>query len=277
MKNILLLLLIVISFSSLAQNISVPFDKKIFQERKDEFKIAVKALGQGNDLYDIGFQVWSDAIPFYEEANKFNPDNASLNYKLGNCYLVSIYKSKALGFYQRAYKLSPTINKDIHFKMGRSYQLQYKLEKALYEYGLYRKTLNNNTNAADIVKLNHLMSQCETGQKLMSHPERVWIDNLGSLINSKDPEYSPMISADETVLMFTTRSQEAIGAAIDPSDGKYMEDIYISEKDENGNWTKAIGVGENINTKYHDATAGLSSDGLTSYIYYGRYWRKNKK
>lgn len=271
MKNILLLLLIVSYFSSIAQNKSVPFDKKIFLERKDEFKIAVKALGEGNDLYDIGFQVWTDAIPFYEEANKFNPDNANLNYKLGNCYLKSIYKSKALGYFKRAYKLSPTVSKDIHYKMGRSYQLQYKLEQALYEYQLYRKTLDNNTNVTGILELNQLISQCETGQKLMSHPERVWIDNLGGLINSKDPEYSPMISADETVLMFTTRRLESIGSAIEPSDGKYMEDIYISEKDENGNWRKAIGIGENINTKYHDATAGLSSDGLTSYIYYGRY------
>jgi len=271
MKNILLLLIIIISFSSVAQNKSIPFDKKIFKEKKDGFKVAVKALDEGNALYEEGFQVWSDAIPFFVEANKFNPDNADLNYKLGNCYLVSIYKSKALEYFKHAYELTPTISKDIHFKMGRSYQLQYKLDKALYEYGLYRKTLNNNTNAEEIVELNRLMAQCETGKNLMDHPERVWIDNLGKMINSKDPEYSPMISADESVLMFTTRRQEGIGTDKDPSDGKYMEDIYISEKDKEGNWTKAIGVGENINTKSHDATAGLSNDGLTSYIYYGRY------
>ena len=54
MKNILLLLIIVISFSSVAQNVSVPFDKKIFKEKKDAFKIAVDNLEEGEKFYELG-------------------------------------------------------------------------------------------------------------------------------------------------------------------------------------------------------------------------------
>lgn len=271
MKNILLLLIFAISFGAIAQDKSVPFDKKIFKERKDEFKVAVGNLEEGNELYEAGFQYWSQAIPFYEKANSFNPNNATLNYKLGNCYLASIHKSKALDYLNKAYELNPTIAKDIHYKKGRALQFQYKFDKALYEYGLFRKTLNNNTNAAEIVALNQLMAQCETAKILIDHPERVWIDNLGKEINTEFEEYSPIISADESMIMFTGKRKDGTALDIDPVTGKYFEDIFISEKDSEGNWAVARNIGKSINTKEHEATSGLSNDGLMLFIYLSRY------
>lgn len=271
MKKIFsILLLIVITIASIkGQDKSVPFDKKLFKDKKDSYKEAEDNLEEGNRIYELGFQVWKDAIPFFEKANNFNPDNADLNYKLGECYLVSIYKSKALPYFQKAYELNPTISKEIHLKIGIGYQLQYNFDKALYEFGLYRKTLNNNTDAAKIVELNRLMEQCKTGQNLMDHPERVWVDNLGEAINSKYPEYAPVISADESLIMFTGKRLDGVDDAIDPETGKYFEDIFLAEKDKDGNWKKAQNIGKNINTKSHEATAGLSNDGLTMFIYFG--------
>ena len=271
MKNILLLLIIVISFSSVAQNVSVPFDKKIFKEKKDAFKIAVDNLEEGEKFYElgqnpaIGFSIWSKAIPFYKKANDFNPDNATLNYKLGNCNLVSIHKYYALDYFIHAYKLKPTIAKDIHYKIGRAYQYQYKFDEALHEYGLFRKTLNNDADAKVIVELNRFIKQCETGKTLMDFPERVWIDNLGKQINTEYPDYAPLISADESVIMFTSRRSNSTGGEI--VGAMYNEDLYISEKDKDGNWSPAVGISEKINTKGHDATAGLSLDGLSLFVY----------
>ena len=115
--------------------------------------------------------IWCDAreiaIPFYKKANDFNPDNAFLNYKLGDCNLVSIHKYHALDYFLKAYKLKPTIAKDIHYKIGRAYQYQYKFDEALHEYGLFRKTLNNDADAVAIVELSRFIKQCETGKKLM--------------------------------------------------------------------------------------------------------------
>ena len=271
MKNILLLLIIVISFSSSAQNVSVPFDKKIFKEKKEAFKIAVDNLEEGDKFYElgenpsIGFSIWSKAIPFYKKANDFNPDNAFLNYKLGNCNLVSIHKYHALDYFLQAYKLKPTIAKDIHYKIGRAYQYQYKFDEALHEYSLFRKTLNNDADAIAIVELNRFIKQCETGKTLMDFPERVWIDNLGKQINTEYPDYAPLISADESVIMFTSRRSNSTGGLI--TGAMYNEDLYISEKDKEGNWTPAVGISEKINTKGHDATAGLSLDGLSLFVY----------
>lgn len=273
MKKISAILLLFVVVLGTAQDKSVPFDKKLFKDRKEGFKEASKNLKEANERFELAtlgkFDEYKEAIPFFEKANAFNPDNADLNFKLGECYLMSIYKSKAQPFFIRAYELNPTISKLIHKKIGIGYQLQYNFEKALYEFGLYRKTLNNNTDAAEIVELNQLMEQCKSGQSLMDHPERVWIDNLGELINSKYAEYAPVISADESLIMFTGKRIDGVDDAIDPETGKFFEDIFIAEKDKNGKWGKATNIGRNINTKSHEATAGLSNDGLTMFIYFG--------
>ena len=99
----------------------------------------------------------------------------------------------------------------------------------------------------------------------MDFPERVWIDNLGKQINTEYPDYAPLISADESVIMFTSRRSNSTGGLI--TGAMYNEDLYISEKDKEGNWTPAVGISEKINTKGHDATAGLSLDGLSLFIY----------
>jgi Tol biopolymer transport system component len=50
-------------------------------------------------------------------------------------------------------------------------------------------------------------------------------------------------------------------------DDKYFEDIFVSQKDENGEWGKPVSIGTNINTEGHEATIGLSADGQELYIY----------
>jgi hypothetical protein len=83
---------------------------------------------------------------------------------------------------------------------------------------------------------------------------------------TKYPEYRPLISADESKLIYTSRMPANSGAKIDPKDGQTFEDIFISYN-KNGSWSTSASVGAPIDTKSHDATAGLSPDGQTLYIY----------
>ncbi|MFN7013588.1 MAG: TolB family protein, partial [Bacteroidia bacterium] len=70
-------------------------------------------------------------------------------------------------------------------------------------------------------------------------------------------------------LFFTRRRNEHIGGQIAP-DGLPFVDIFISYF-ENGKWTKAQSIGDNINTAGHEASIGLSVDGQTLYIYIDDY------
>ncbi len=253
----------------MSQNSDVPFEKEYFKDQKDLLKDALRNIKEGDMIYELGFSVWPRAIEFYEKAHNFNPNNSYLNYKLGNCYLYSIHKSWALDFFNKAFLLNPSVARDIHKMIGRAHHLKYNFDEAIKEYQFYRNVLSVSADQDEILLIAKLMEQCRTAKELMTHPERVWIDNLGKKINTKYPEYSPMVNADESVIIFTTRRESGIGDDTDIEDMGFMEDIFTSYKDVNGEWVQSVGFDENINTKSHDATSGFSNDGLTVFIYYG--------
>jgi outer membrane protein OmpA-like peptidoglycan-associated protein len=100
---------------------------------------------------------------------------------------------------------------------------------------------------------------------LTAAPIAMEVKNIGKTINSEFPEYAPVISADESVLIFTSRRPNTTGGKI-AEDGSFFEDIYISYN-QNGEWTEPKSIGENINTPGHEATIGLSVDGQQLLIY----------
>lgn len=102
----------------------------------------------------------------------------------------------------------------------------------------------------------------------MKNPVNVKIKNLGPVINSKYPEYVPVISADESTLIFTSRRDNTTGGKRDKThNNQFMEDIYISTKSDDSTWTTPVSVGNLINTEDHDACAGISPDGQKMFIY----------
>lgn len=273
MKKIAILLVsIALAGSAWAQN--VEFDKKNWPDDKDGFKEAEKALKEGDEFWEaaqfnsFNYQL---AIPHYEVAQNFNPDNAELNYKLGVCYLHSLYKALAMERFEHAYELLPTIARDIHYYIGVGHHMEYDWENAIYHYELYRKVLDqkNDEDLQEIFVVNKKIEECNTGIELMANPVRVWIDNLGPNVNSDDADYSPQISADESVLMFTSVREGSTGDKIDDFYKTYPEDIWECQMDENGEWGQAYNL-SNVNTDDHDATSGLSADGRTLFIYYSK-------
>lgn len=64
---------------------------------------------------------------------------------------------------------------------------------------------------------------------------------LDKNINSNGYEFNAFISKKENFLLFTKYNEK---------DGQGSGDLYISRKDKNGKWNKAINIGVPINTKY---------------------------
>lgn len=107
--------------------------------------------------------------------------------------------------------------------------------------------------------------QCATGRQLMQNPVDVTITNIAT-INSQWPDYSPIITADGSMMLFTSRREGSSNNNIDKVDGLYNEDIYISYN-KNGEWQPPVSAGKNLNTDAHDATVALSPDGLSLLTY----------
>jgi outer membrane protein OmpA-like peptidoglycan-associated protein len=267
MKKILLTNLLVVSTLFAIAQKHTEFTKDNFKDKKSELKDAVKNMEQGDALYFHQFPKYVRAIDFYMPAYNLNPYNADLNYKLGMCFLNSSEKFKAVDYFVSAYKLKPTVTRDIHYYIGRGYHLIGEWDKALYEYELYKKVLTNKDDLQQILEVNKRIEECKHGKELTANPERVWIDNLGASVNTEYPEYGIVMNADASEMMFTSRRPATTGGGKDEFLDEWYEDIYISTRLGKLEWTMAQNIGSPINTKGHDATVALSPDGSKMIIY----------
>jgi len=256
-------------FSSFAQE-NVPFDKDYFPEdQKKALKEAVKEIKEGDKYFDADIPIYSLAIEHYLTANDFNPDNALLNYKIGKCYLKTIQKTNAIPYLEKAQTLNPNVKPDLLYLLAQGYHLNLELDKAIEKYQEYRGTLSPFDLSQQGDAIDKKIEECGVAEEMVRNPIRVFIDNMGRGINSEFPEYGPFISADESIIMFTSSRDNTTGGGVDPMDEMYYEDIYRAVKDEEI-WRDAKNPGKPLNTEDHDAIVGVSPDGKHALIYIGK-------
>jgi len=95
--------------------------------------------------------------------------------------------------------------------------------------------------------------------------------SVGNAINTDALEFGACIAPDESYLIFTRIGKNT-----------KETDLYISFKNRNGSWTKAVNMGTDINSLSHDMCATVSLDG--KYLFFisqrermnGIYWVDTK-
>ncbi|MFQ3575951.1 MAG: OmpA family protein [Cytophagales bacterium] len=80
--------------------------------------------------------------------------------------------------------------------------------------------------------------------------------NMGNTINSPEWDTHPSLSADGRKLYFTSSRRGGFG----------REDIYVSTKDDSGNWTNAKNLGKNINTTESEIGPFIHANGKTLFF-----------
>jgi outer membrane protein OmpA-like peptidoglycan-associated protein len=247
-------------------NIVAQQDVKIL---RSEFRLskkgtskALKNIRYGDFFYEQHTQGgYRKALDFYLEANEYNSENPELNYKIGVCYIESIFGAKALPFLQNSYSKKIDVAVDVEFYLAHSYQLNYLFEDAIVLYNSYLVGLSD---AHKINVIKKRIFECESGLELMKDKQKLLITNMIAF-NSSSKDYGSLITADGKKMYFTSRRPNRTGG-IDPKDDQHFEDIYYIEK-ENIYW----GTPQNLralNTPGHDGAVGLSHDGNTLILYY---------
>jgi len=270
LKMIRIAFIILLGTASLNAQEFIKTDLEKFCFKKDGCKDAQKNLKQGDILYLQGMSnSYILALDFYLKSYAYNPNDASLNYKLGICYIRSSQAAKSLKYLQSSYDSNKEVAPDIAYWLGVSYQQNYRFRKAKEYYSVYRRLMSKEKKTEQVEKVKKRIQECENGLVLLRTPQKAIIENLGPNVNSAYTDYGPVISADESVLIFTSRRPETTGGGIDISDNGYYEDIYSSENI-SGKWNKAANLGENLNTKLNDAAMGLSPDAQELFIFKGR-------
>lgn len=244
MKNISIIILFLLSC------LSVQSQSKIKYKDKPLFAQADFAFYQGN--YAVTKDIFKDFITKY-------PTNETVVYQYGASLLhLGIDLDTAEMYLNEAMKLGM---KEALFDYGMALYKNEKLEDALRVFQSYRMLSKKERTEDEVYDQ---VAAIHQAIKMMKSPVDVTITNLGPKVNTKDSEYTPIITGDGKNLYFTSRRDDSEGGLLDPN-GVFFEDIYYTSKD--SIWNQAIRLDSTINTKTHDATVALSADGSTMVIY----------
>lgn len=87
------------------------------------------------------------------------------------------------------------------------------------------------------------------------------------IFNSRRADYSPMLLGDEfDQLYFTSTRNEAFGDELSGITGTKNGDIFISEKDDKGKWSKPEAISTGLNTEYDEGACCFTPDGREMYL-----------
>ncbi|MBC6609522.1 OmpA family protein [Hymenobacter sp. BT507] len=204
------------------------------------------------------------SIPYYEQVLAQDPNNALALFRAGIAYM-SFDKEKASDYIYKAQKLKPRVSRDVEYWLGRVDHLNYNFDEAIAHFQAYNTTLK----AKDTRKkeLAQLIQHSKNAKVQFNTPKDIFVKNLGPTINTQWSEHSPVISQDDQVLLFTSRSDNMNETPVVTeknkskvkdkklaADGQYYENIYEAKRINDEEWEKPRSLSTVLNGKGHDAS-----------------------
>lgn len=252
-KVILIIILLTTATISYSQNDTVP-------------KNLSDSLVMANYLIEDG--EFNKAVPYLEGVVNVKP---SIENKLVliNCLINSDFRYKAIDYLEplieeKETKYNPEIFIETYRLLGMYYYYSYDFENAVLT---YEKLINESyLDKNQMEEFSKQLKIFKNAKEIAQHPKDIYITKLRG-INSKYSDHSPVISADESILMFTSRRKGSSNNKISNKDNKYFEDIYYYRLDKDIYNNKPVNIGAPINTEDHEATCGISSTGDEMFIF----------
>ena len=225
------------------------------QENLKEFN---KSFNLASKKYEAGN--YYDALKMYDELYKQAPEDKELNFNMGVCdYNIRNYKKAEEHFL----KSSSSVSLELFRYKASIAHINMKFKKALNYYNAY-KLISGDKDISN-EEINRLILKTRYAELAILDKRNVAIQNIGAPINTEYQEYVPLISADEKVMIFTSRRPGSTGGGLDPN-GLPFEDIYMSTKI-NNSWEAPSPLKEGINTATNDACVGFSADGQILFLF----------
>jgi hypothetical protein len=202
----------------------------------------------------------SEAARLYKKLLPVDTTFGEVYHAYGVCLMnIPDMKEHAAPYLERAVRHNHT---EAYLELGRVRHRQQRFEEAIDLLERYKKL---HMRALKDTEVDRFIQWAANGRELVREPIPVRITNMGPSINSSAHDYSPVVTADGSVIYFTSRRQGTRGGMKDPT-GQYFEDIYMARRFDDM-WSVAMNAGSILNTTGHDATVGLAPDGSSMIIY----------
>lgn len=138
----------------------------------------------------------------------------------------------------------------------------HQLAKIYFQEGNYEESrelatqIMNMSKVANVIRadVQALLANINFAEEAIQHPVDFQPRRVEGQLHQFPLQYFPVLTVDQQTLIFTGRR------GISP---RYDEDIYVSKKNEQGDWMPPEPLSENINTMRNEGTCTISADGRT--------------
>lgn len=233
-----------------------------------------KLLNKGEDELLNGN--YAKAESYFKKAYQLDSNSFYTNYWLGTTLSEKMGKHEsAFSYLKKAEQLSPkdTIP-NLFNALGLTYQYYEDYDNAILNFSkMSRYQLNSEDyKLLDQETKKHIADCNYAKNNSKSKPlKEVYSVNLGSKINSSNPEYVPVVLPNND-LVFTSKRQDSPEEKYNPRDGKFYESMYLSKFDNNSyGGPKLYSIPDSYlkskTNKENESVVSLSADGKTLFIY----------
>lgn len=203
------------------------------------------------------YEEYESALPLYKEILKTDPDNANINYRIGQCLIhLETDKISAIPYlekvtdkissnYREGYYSENRAPIEAYLYLGRAYRINNDLDKAYTVFKEYKKALMKKRGNLKIVEKE--LEAIDNARKQISNPIQFIAENLGSRINTSFPNLNAVVSGDESTIVYVSKL-------------KFYNGIFMSKK-ENGFWSIPKNITSDLLANGEVNTLYLSRDG----------------
>ncbi len=179
--------------------------------------------------------------------------------KMAFCYGKSLQTAKAIAAYRNVIRYHQDDAND-HLALAGQLMKNGSYKEAAQEYKLVLDSMPDNSIAKDgLIAANNAPHIKELGS-------RYTVKRI-DVLNSRRADYSPMLTGDNyDEIYFTSTRNDAEGDELSGITGTKPGDIFVSEKDDKGKWTKPEAVTGGLNTAYDEGACCFSPDGREMYL-----------
>lgn len=277
MKQFILVLLFFSTIVYAQKN--VEFTDKNFADNKTGLKTAKENLKKADELFSYGVQAYEEALKYYIKANEFNPNNAYVNFQIAEIYTKLNQIHIAADYYEKSIALDPSYNSKAVYPLAQDLHKDGQWDRAIDYYEQYTKILDGpegknityknmfGTIEQEKKDVQMYIMQCNNAKKFGKDSIPVILVNMGDRVNSKYPDYTAVVNAQDNTMVYTSRRPTNIGDALDPNSPYKYEDVYIATRNADGTWGSGLQIKGDVNGPDHDAACWISSKGDKIIIY----------
>ena len=179
--------------------------------------------------------------------------------KMAHCYRHISSTQKAISAYRNALRYN-VATLDDRLDYARLLLKNGEYKRALAEFELLNDSMPNN-----VLVRNGLLS-AKMAPKWKEQGSDYTVKKM-SEFNSRRADYCPVLAGDQwDRLYFSSTRNDALGDELSGITGAKPGDIFFSDKDDKGKWSKPQTIESGLNTEYDEGACCLSPDGSTMYL-----------